>query len=172
MKYKGSEVRKNIVCCRCRGTKYMCWKWWNKLSATMYDIVENEKFLFLITGLILVNAAIAATYHYNEGPKWERMQNMANDIFTLIFLFEMIFRMIGLGFKAYFRDGFNIFDFLIVLTSCTEWFISIINTIRGNKKQPSLFIVLRTFRMVRIFKIVRSWTSFQNILSTTANSLQ
>lgn len=43
-KYKGSEVRNNIVCCRTKKKKYMCCGWWNKVSAVMYDICENEKF--------------------------------------------------------------------------------------------------------------------------------
>lgn len=165
-------MRKNIVCCKIKGKKYKCCQWWNTLSATIYDVVENEKFTYAITILILLNSAVLATQHYNEGPVWDKIQSYSNDIFTLIFLIEMILRLIGLGLKAYFKDGFNIFDGLIVILSCTEWFLGRYNqVINDKKKQKSLFIVLRSFRMIRIFKIVRSWTSLRSILLTVANSL-
>lgn len=84
----------------------------------------------------------------------------------------MILRLIGLGLKVYLKDGFNIFDGLIVILSCTEWFLGRFNQATNAKnKQKSLFIALRSFRMIRIFKIVRSWTSLRRILLTVANSL-
>jgi len=88
----------------------------------------------------------------------------------MIFLLEMILRLIGIGPTAYVKDGFNIFDGLIVILSCTEWGLSV-GTSTGGAKRKSLFIVLRSFRMIRIFKIVRSWTSLRSILLTVANSL-
>jgi hypothetical protein len=42
----------------------------------------------------------------------------------LLFLIEMILRLIGIGVNAYFKDGFNIFDSIIVFLSCTEWILA------------------------------------------------
>ena len=89
----------------------------------------------------------------------------------MIFLLEMILRLIGVGPAAYVKDGFNIFDGLIVIISCTEWGLSQYAKAQGSTTKKSYFIVLRSFRMIRIFKIVRSWTSLRSILLTVANSL-
>ena len=34
---------------------------------------------------------------------------------TIIFAVEMVLKLIGLGFRQYLRDGFNIFDGIIVI---------------------------------------------------------
>jgi hypothetical protein len=51
----------------------MCCGCWNKLSAFVYDIVEDDKFTWMITALILINSAFLATQHYDEGPIWEKI---------------------------------------------------------------------------------------------------
>jgi voltage-gated sodium channel type IV alpha len=40
-----------------------------------------------------------------------------NIFFTAIFFFEAVMKIVGLGWKFYFRDPWNIFDFVIVITS-------------------------------------------------------
>ena len=40
--------------------------------------------------------------------------------FFVIFLLEMIIKQLGLGFKNYFYDSFNSFDFLIIILSIID----------------------------------------------------
>jgi voltage-gated sodium channel len=50
---------------------------------------------------------------------------ICNLVFYFVFLAEMIIKIIGMGFMSYFRDRFNIFDFIIVLLSTVDvvlWF--------------------------------------------------
>ena len=46
-------------------------------------------------------------------------------IFTAVFTFEMILKIIGLGAKEYFKDYFNAFDFIIVIAALLEYAIDI-----------------------------------------------
>lgn len=59
----------------------------------------------------------------------------------------MVLKLIGLGIKKYMQDGFNIFDGIIVI-------ISMVELATDGKGGIS---VLRAFRLLRIFKIIRSW---------------
>ena len=43
-----------------------------------------------------------------------------NDALSGIFFLEMIIMLIGLGFKQYINDNFNIFDALVVLVSMLD----------------------------------------------------
>ena len=43
-----------------------------------------------------------------------------NMFFILIFVIEMILKMIGIGFKMYFKDAANIFDFIVVVISMVD----------------------------------------------------
>ena len=70
--------------------------------------------------------------------------------------------MFGYGIKLYISDGFNIFDCFIVIMSFVEM------SLPG---QDSSLSVLRAFRLLRIFKIIKSWDSLRLLLSTVLSSL-
>ena len=82
---------------------------------------------------------------------------MGNLFFTVIFLVEMIVKLIALGIVEYSKDGFNNFDAFIVVMSYVELFMP---------GENSSLSVLRAFRLLRIFKIIKSWDSLRVLLST------
>jgi hypothetical protein len=61
--------------------------------------------------------------------------------------------MIGLGMHEYFRDHFNKFDCFIIVISTIDLILSF--TLK-NKSSSSLS-VFRGFRILRLFKLVKSW---------------
>ena len=70
----------------------------------------------------------------------------------------MILNIIGLGPKVYLLDGFNLFDATIVLVSLVDLGI----TATSDSDESAGFItVLRGFRLIRIFRLVKSWTALQ-----------
>lgn len=73
---------------------------------------------------------------------------------TCFFACEMILKVLGLGIKAYVMDTFNDFDAIVVIIGLLE-FANV-----GSKA----ITVLRAFRLLRIFKIVRSWNSLRKLL--------
>lgn len=83
-------------------------------------------------------------------------------VLTILFVAEMIIKVFGLGIKDYLKDGFNIFDAIIIIVGLLEYFGI------GNKSVT----VLRTFRLLRIFKIVRSWSGLRKLLKTVLASMQ
>lgn len=46
--------------------------------------------------------------------------DLLNQIFYGFFLLEFILKLLGLGFKLYFKDKFNIFDLIIILLSTVD----------------------------------------------------
>ena len=70
----------------------------------------------------------------------------------------MVLNLIGLGLVLYVADGFNIFDAIIVMVSLFD----LVVTVTSDGEGGSGFItVLRGFRLLRIFKLVKSWTTLQ-----------
>lgn len=55
--------------------------------------------------------------------KYDTYISDLNDIFTWIFLAEMIIKIIGLGIKKYMSDSFRVFDGIIVILSLIEYII-------------------------------------------------
>jgi predicted YcjX-like family ATPase len=66
----------------------------------------------------------------------------------------MTLKIVGLGIKTYVKDGFNDFDAIIVVVGMLEF----VNA--GSKA----LTVLRAFRLLRIFKIVKSWSTLKKLL--------
>ena len=50
----------------------------------------------------------------------EKLLEYINLFFYAIFFIEMIIKLIGFGIKHYFRDFFNIFDFIVVIISTID----------------------------------------------------
>ena len=48
------------------------------------------------------------------------MLSKFNLVFTIVFIIEMLLKIIGFGIKGYVSDKMNLFDGLIVLLSITE----------------------------------------------------
>ena len=88
---------------------------------------------------------------------------------TYFFAAEMIFKLIGFGPRDYLRDMFNIFDGLIVILSITELIVRTANPTEGSSK--GALTAFRAVRLLRIFKLVRSWTSLRVLLKTMWRTL-
>ena len=83
----------------------------------------------------------------------------------------MILKLIGMGWKGYTSDSFNIFDGVIVVLSTIEIIVSLSfpGSFVGEGGALSAF---RGFRLLRVFKIARSWTSFQGLLRKIGETLK
>lgn len=92
-----------------------------------------------------------------------------NAILTWIFIAEMFIKIIGLGFKEYANDSFNIFDCTIVVISMVEIVIDLIGIKMGGGGAIS---ALRAIRLLRVFKLARSWTSFRILLEKMVITLK
>jgi hypothetical protein len=74
---------------------------------------------------------------------------------------EMVLMIIGHGPGGYVKDGFNIFDGIVVILSLIELTISFVQMSEngGELESGGFLSVLRGFRLLRVFKLVRSWTT-------------
>ncbi len=69
----------------------------------------------------------------------------------------MIVKLVGMGPSNYVKDRYNIFDALIVSLSVVDVVISYSIDISTGKGAISAF---RAFRLIRVFKLAKSWSSF------------
>lgn len=133
----------------------------------MNFVVTHKRMTYAIVTLILLNSALMASEMYEQSERLGDVQYWGNVVFTVLFTLEMIMSMIGLGLKGYFSDGFNCFDCVVVILSLVELGAQIAT----QSREGGMFSILRGFRLLRIFKLVKSWTSLQNILHTVISSL-
>jgi hypothetical protein len=81
----------------------------------------------------------------------------------------MIVKLLGLGFKEYASDGFNLFDCSIVIISVVEFFIFLLEI---DFSSGGALSALRAVRLLRVFKLARSWVSFRILLEKIVITLK
>jgi hypothetical protein len=83
--------------------------------------------------------------YHGQPPSLTNALEYSNIVFTILFACEMILKIIAEGLLKYIKNAYNLFDSGIVIMSIVE--------LQGNKN--SGLSVLRTFRLLRVLKLVR-----------------
>ena len=119
-------------------------------------LIEHPAFGPFFTVLILINTLLLSMEYADMPSGYAKGLEVCNLILTIMFIFELVLKVGGLGFTEYGKDYFNLFDAVVVL-------ISIIELAAAGSGSLS---ALRAFRILRVLKLIRSWTSLQNFLYT------
>ncbi|XP_024084180.1 voltage-dependent T-type calcium channel subunit alpha-1H isoform X4 [Cimex lectularius] len=115
------------------------------------SLVEHKYFQQGILLAILINTLSMGIEHHNQPEQLTLIVETSNIVFSSIFALEMLFKVIAEGPFGYISNGFNVFDGVIVILSVIE----LIQTFLGEGEGSSGLSVLRTFRLLRILKLVR-----------------
>ena len=85
-----------------------------------HKFISHKAFEGFISVAIVANTVLLGFDRYPIDAQEELIHEYLNYGFQAIFFFEMCFKIAGLGFKIYFEDRFNIFDFFLVTISVVE----------------------------------------------------
>uniref|UniRef100_A0A3Q2D400 Sodium channel protein n=1 Tax=Cyprinodon variegatus TaxID=28743 RepID=A0A3Q2D400_CYPVA len=144
--------------------KYLIWDccpWWLKLKECVKFMVMDPFLDLGITICIVLNTLFMALEHYPMTDEFNTMLSVGNLVFTGIFTAEMVLKLIALDPYYYFQQGWNIFDGVIVCLSLMELGLS---TVEG-------LSVLRSFRLLRVFKLAKSWPTLNTLIKIIGNSV-
>uniref|UniRef100_A0A3B4EFI9 Ion transport domain-containing protein n=1 Tax=Pygocentrus nattereri TaxID=42514 RepID=A0A3B4EFI9_PYGNA len=122
-----------------------CKDLWDEMRTKLWSIVESKYFNRGIMIAILINTISMGIEHHNQPDELTNVLEICNIVFTSMFTLEMILKLTAFGFFEYLRNPYNIFDGIIVIISVCE----IIGQSDGGLS------VLRTFRLLRVIKLVR-----------------
>ena len=139
----------------------------NKLYYYSYKICTNPFFSFVFTLIIVINSALMTLDRFPEPQKLPKILEVLNQLCSWLFTAEMIIKLLGLGLVEYARDRFNLFDAFIVILSIVD---SVMFSFSGVKIGSGV-IILRSIRLLRVFKLARNWTSFRVLLARIVNTM-
>uniref|UniRef100_A0A2S2PYV7 Voltage-dependent T-type calcium channel subunit alpha-1H n=1 Tax=Sipha flava TaxID=143950 RepID=A0A2S2PYV7_9HEMI len=117
-------------------------------------LVNHRRFQQCILLAILINTLSMGIEYHNQPMELTVIVEYSNIVFSAIFAAEMFLKVIAEGPCGYISNGFNVFDGIIVILSIVELTQSFENT-SGQREGNSGLSVLRTFRLLRILKLVR-----------------
>ncbi|XP_068602035.1 sodium channel protein type 2 subunit alpha-like [Brachionichthys hirsutus] len=138
-----------------------CCPLWLKIKKAVKLIVMDPFADLTITICIVLNTLFMAMEHHPMAPSFSRMLTVGNVVFTVIFTAEMVLKIVALDPYYYFQKGWNIFDGIIVSLSLMELFLA---DVVGMS-------VLRSFRLLRVFKLAKSWPTLNTLIKIIGNSV-
>uniref|UniRef100_A0A8C0EWN6 Sodium channel protein n=1 Tax=Bubo bubo TaxID=30461 RepID=A0A8C0EWN6_BUBBB len=138
-----------------------CCPLWLKLKEFVKLVVMDPFVDLGITICIVLNTLFMAMEHYPMTEEFENVLSVGNLVFTGIFTAEMVLKLIALDPYEYFQQGWNIFDSIIVTLSLVELGLA---NVQG-------LSVLRSFRLLRVFKLAKSWPTLNMLIKIIGNSV-
>ncbi|XP_068178503.1 voltage-dependent T-type calcium channel subunit alpha-1I-like [Antennarius striatus] len=129
---------------KCSPTK-TCKELWHNTRTKLWGIVESKYFNRGIMIAILINTISMGIEHHEQPEELTNVLEICNIVFTSMFSLEMILKLTAFGSFNYLRNPYNVFDGVIVIISICE--------IAG--QSDGGLSVLRTFRLLRVLKLVR-----------------
>jgi len=114
------------------------------------NILSNQYFEAFIINVIILNTFCLALDKYpNFNVSVREIVSLFNVIFTAIFTFECLIKMVALGLKEFFYENFNKFDLFIVIVSILEMQLS-------KPDETGFLSSLRALRLFKIFKLFQA----------------
>ncbi|XP_039944236.1 sodium channel protein type 5 subunit alpha-like [Hirundo rustica] len=152
--------------------KYLIWDCsplWLRIKEKVSAFIKDPFFDLTITVCIVMNTLFMALEHNNMSPTFKFMLKIGNLVFTGIFTAEMILKIIALDPYYYFQQPWNIFDSVIVTLSLIE--LSFPKQNKKERRKGGALSVLRSFRLLRVFKLAKSWPTLNTLIKIICNSL-
>eukprot|EP00947_MAST-08B_sp_MAST-8B-sp1_P005525 g5525.t1 len=117
---------------------------------------------FIMT-IIIVNTLCMCLTFYGMPPEMEDALLVCNYVFAAIYNIEAVVKIVGLGPRLYFAEGWNVFDFFIVVSADAGMVLSWAGVA---DQVAALATVIRTFRVGRIFRIARQLSGIRRLFNT------
>ncbi|XP_042832730.1 LOW QUALITY PROTEIN: voltage-dependent P/Q-type calcium channel subunit alpha-1A [Panthera tigris] len=86
----------------------------------MWQFVVSPPFEYTIMAMIALNTIVLMMKFYGASVAYENALRVFNIVFTSLFSLECLLKVMAFGILNYFRDAWNIFDFVTVLGSITD----------------------------------------------------
>uniref|UniRef100_A0A8C7KA10 Sodium channel protein n=1 Tax=Oncorhynchus kisutch TaxID=8019 RepID=A0A8C7KA10_ONCKI len=138
-----------------------CCPIWLKIKEIVNLIVMDPFVDLAITVCIVLNTLFMAMEHYPMTPHFEEVLFVGNLVFTGIFAVEMFAKLVAMDPYYYFQEGWNCFDGFIVTLSLVELALADVEGLS----------VLRSFRLLRVFKLAKSWPTLNMLIKIIGNSV-
>jgi hypothetical protein len=156
------------LCSRCTAMYKELNGRWNEswLVSVMTRVVSSPWFDHFILVLILVSTAAIAVDNPLADPNTPFVKALAaiDTAVSILFVIEMILKMVAWGLPKYFGDGWNLLDFCLVI-------ISLLGMVGGSNGGMASLRSLRAMRSLRPLKLIRSNPGMKAVISALLNSL-
>jgi voltage-gated sodium channel len=134
--------------------------YWTRLQDRLERLRANKLFETFVILVIVTSALLIGAKTYEETSRFDQLINWLDLGVTLFFLFEIIVRMAAeKRFFDFFKKGWNIFDFVIVVASLVP-----IN-------DSEMVLIARLLRVFRVLRLVSMIPELRMLLAALVKSI-
>ncbi|XP_047445627.1 voltage-dependent R-type calcium channel subunit alpha-1E isoform X5 [Mugil cephalus] len=132
----------------------------------LWHFVASPSFEYTVLIMIALNTVVLMMKYHSAPTAYDTVLKHLNTAFTVLFSMECVLKIMAFGLVNYFRDTWNIFDFITVLGSITEIIVDLqsVNTINMS--------FLKLFRAARLIKLLRQGYTIRILLWTFVQSFK
>lgn len=130
---------------------------------SLHKLFLNERF---ILSVILLNSCIIYAQVAGYEPMYITVLDM---ICTFIFMFEMIAKHRELGFRGYWRDGWNKLDGTLVILSLPS---VVAMFVPNGMASLSILLIFRMLRVLRFFRVLHFFPNFGKVVEGFKNAMR
>ena len=122
----------------------------------------------VVLTVILLNAAIIFAQESGYNPLWLSVVDL---VCTLFFMIEMGVKLVALGMKSYWRNGWNCMDGTLVILSIPSVVAFFLpdGMLRSNL---SILLIVRLLRVLRFFRILHVFPNFSSIVRNFGKAMR
>ncbi|XP_068452613.1 sodium channel protein type 4 subunit alpha B-like isoform X2 [Clinocottus analis] len=141
---------------------------WSNFRRACLSIVQHECFEIIIIVIIVLSSAalVFEDVHLQHRQVLKMVLARADQVFTCLFLMEMILKWFAFGLKKYFSDSWSWIDFLILQVSV----VSLAADAFGFSGMGA-FQLLRTFRALGLLRVISRIQSLRVVVQTLVRTV-
>ncbi|XP_064414921.1 voltage-dependent T-type calcium channel subunit alpha-1H [Latimeria chalumnae] len=124
-----------------------------------------------ITFIIGINVVTMSMEHYNQPKSLDEALKYCNYVFTIVFVFEAVLKLVAFGFRRFFKDRWNQLDLAIVLLSIMGITLEEIEINASLPINPTIIRIMRVLRIARVLKLLKMATGMRSLLDTVVQAL-
>ncbi|XP_023311464.1 voltage-dependent calcium channel type A subunit alpha-1 [Anoplophora glabripennis] len=148
----------------------------NSFKYKIWRVVVSTPFEYFIMMLIVFNTLLLMMKYHESPPLLSDILAAMNILFTFLFLCETVLKLIAFGIKNFFKDPWNVFDFITVIGSIVDALVVEFGerAAQLNKERENFINVgcLRLFRAARLIKLLRQGYTIRILLWTFVQSFK
>ncbi|XP_036598803.1 sodium channel protein type 9 subunit alpha-like [Trichosurus vulpecula] len=147
-----------------------CCPFWLKCKDFIHSIVMDPFFDLAIVICVIMNLFFMAMDHYPMTKEFSSVLSVGHQVFTGIYVLEMILKIIALHPYNYFQDKWNIFDSFIVALAL--WELAMYPLWIPDAVYISILQFLILLRGLRVFKLTKYWPMMKMMIKILGYSVK
>ncbi|XP_063270116.1 voltage-dependent T-type calcium channel subunit alpha-1H isoform X2 [Prinia subflava] len=138
---------------------------------SIHSLCTSHYLDLFITFIIGVNVITMSMEHYNQPKSLDEALKYCNYVFTIVFVFEALLKLVAFGFRRFFKDRWNQLDLAIVLLSIVGITLEEIEMNAALPINPTIIRIMRVLRIARVLKLLKMATGMRALLDTVVQAL-